>query len=323
MKHKFVIIISVLVLIAAMIFMAKDLFFPKESSLGNIYKYDFDKYAKIDSSHFCYEESKKIIPNTDYIYGIAIDDQDRLYVSGEKEVFIYDAKIGALISQFKTDSSAYCLSIDEKGHLYLGMPEYVEIRDIDGQLLQQWESINDSAIITSIAVNEESVFVADAGNKLVYHYNKKGQLLNTIGEKDTKNGIKGFIIPSSYFDLLLGKYGELWVVNPGYHALENYSPDGRLISSWEKTSMQLEGFSGCCNPSHIAMLSNGSFVTSEKGIERIKIHAPHGEFKCVVAGPDSFVKGTRDLDLAVDSEDRIFVADHEKGEIRIFKGLRP
>ena len=301
--------------------MAKDLFYPKESTVGNIYKYDFEKYSKIDSALFCYEEAGKIKPETEYIYGIAIDNQDRLYVSGEKEIFIYNTKNNSLLNSFKIDSSAYCLSIDENGDLYLGMPEYIEVWNSSFEKISQWESINDSAIITSIAVDENAVYVADAGNKIVYNYNKKGEFINTIGAKDTLNGISGFIIPSAYFDLLIGNHVELWVVNPGYHRFENYSPDGRIISSWEKTSMQLDGFSGCCNPSHIAMLSDGSFITSEKGLERIKIHHPNGELKCVVAGPDSFVKGTRDLDLAVDSEDRIFVADHVKGMIRIFEKI--
>ena len=83
--------------------------------------------------------------------------------------------------------------------------------------------------------------------------------------------------------------------------------------------MQLDGFSGCCNPSHIAMLSNGSFVTSEKGIERVKVHLPSGDFKCVVAGPKQFEPGTVGLDLAVDSGDRIYVLDPKKKEVIIYE----
>ena len=100
--------------------------------------------------------------------------------------------------------------------------------------------------------------------------------------------------------------------------LTDYNKYGEMVSSWKRTSMQLDGFSGCCNPSHIAMLSNGSFVTSEKGIERVKIHLPSGEFSCVVASPDQFEPETRGLDLAVDSEDRIFVLDPKKKLVRIY-----
>ena len=67
------------------------------------------------------------------------------------------------------------------------------------------------------------------------------------------------------------------------------------------------------------MLSDGSFVTSEKGIERVKIHLPSGDFECLVAGSDEFTEGTVDLDLAVDSEDRVIIMDPKKGQVRIFK----
>ncbi|NJO93063.1 MAG: hypothetical protein HC831_31980 [Chloroflexia bacterium] len=80
----------------------------------------------------------------------------------------------------------------------------------------------------------------------------------------------------------------------------------------------MDGFSGCCNPSHAALLSDGSFVTAEKGLERVKIHNANGDLKCVVAKPNQFIEGTVGLDLAVDSKDRIFILDPEKKMIRIF-----
>ncbi len=82
--------------------------------------------------------------------------------------------------------------------------------------------------------------------------------------------------------------------------------------------MGLDGFSGCCNPSNFVILPNGSFVTSEKGIIRVKIHNPAGEFETVVATPNQFEKGTTGLDLAVDSDGRILVLDPKKGMVRIF-----
>ena len=146
----------------------------------------------------------------------------------------------------------------------------------------------------------------------------KGELLNEIGRKDSVVGIQGFIIPSPFFDIAIGRDGELWAVNSGRHQFEAYNHDGRLISSWKKTSMQLDGFSGCCNPSHIVILPDGSFCTSEKGIVRIKIHDPSGKFKSVVATPDQFDKGTTGLDLAIDSDGRIIVLDPKRNQVRIF-----
>ena len=82
--------------------------------------------------------------------------------------------------------------------------------------------------------------------------------------------------------------------------------------------MAIDGFCGCCNPSNVAFLSDGSVVTSEKGIERIKMYSPEGDFKCVVATPASCNEGTKGLDLVVDAEDRILVLDPERRQVRIF-----
>ena len=81
----------------------------------------------------------------------------------------------------------------------------------------------------------------------------------------------------------------------------------------------MEGFCGCCNPSNFAMIYDSLFVTSEKGIERVKIYNADGTFRCVVAGPDQFEAGTKGLDLAVDKNNRILVLDPVKKLIRIFE----
>ena len=82
--------------------------------------------------------------------------------------------------------------------------------------------------------------------------------------------------------------------------------------------MEIEGFCGCCNPSHFAILEDGSFVTSEKGIPRVKIYDRLGRLASVVAGSDRFDEGTVGLDLALDSAQRILVLDPARRAVRIF-----
>jgi hypothetical protein len=50
--------------------------------------------------------------------------------------------------------------------------------------------------------------------------------------------------------------------------------------------MDLASFCGCCNPTHIAFRSDGSVVTAEKGINRVKVYAPDNTLVGVVASPD-------------------------------------
>lgn len=317
MKQKIIISFSLILLLIVVYLMWKDFYTNKNRNQENPFEYNIDNLKTIDPELITYKEITQINPDIEDLIAIAVDYNDNIYVTGKNKVMIY--KDDNLVSSFNIDSTAYSININANGDIFLGMLDHVEIFDQKGNLKARWKAVNHNSVITSIATNDESVFIADAGNKVVYHYNFEGKLVNKIGEKDTLKGSPGFIIPSPYFDLLIGNHGELWVVNPGRHALENYTADGNLISSWERRSMQLEGFSGCCNPSNIAMLSDGSFVTCEKGIERVKIHTPTGDFKTVVASPNMFEEGTKGLDLAVDSEDRIYVLDPVKKLIRIFE----
>ena len=251
------------------------------------------------------------------IHGIAVDKNDRICVCGETGVEIFNSQ-GKKEAGFPLSGTATCIHVDEKGLIYLGMQDHLEIYDMTGKQVAKWKSWGEKTVITSIATMSGEVYLADAGNRVVLRCDRSGNLLKKIGEKDPARGIPGFVVPSPYFDLGIGNMGELWVVNPGRHLFEKYDPDGNISATWGISSMSMEGFCGCCNPSNFAMFRDGSFVTSEKAIERIKVYGPGGEFKYVVAGPESFIEGTKGIDLAVDSKDRIIVLDPEKKQVRIF-----
>ncbi len=320
MKKKLTIGFSVFLILAVLILMSYDLFLGTEGKKENPYEYDLTELKKVDKSKICYSEIQKIKPEADKLYGIAIDTDDNIYITTSNTVLRYNQNY-ELNQTIKTSDKARCITVGPDGKIYLGMKNYLEVWDRSGNLISRWDTINNVATITSIAVNETSVFIADAGNKVVQHFDLNGKFINSFGKKDKEKGIPGLFIPSPYFDVLFGRDGELWAINTGRHSFEAYDFEGNLKSSWTRTSMKLDGFSGCCNPSHVAILSDGSFVTSEKGIERVKIHEPSGDFKCVVAGPDQFTEGTRGLDLAVNTKDQIFVLDPKKGIVRVFEKL--
>jgi hypothetical protein len=197
--------------------------------------------------------------------------------------------------------------------------------------MAKWESLGERALLTGLAVKDDDVFVADAGNRIVLHYDSEGTLINKIGEKDERRNIPGFFIPTPYFDLTIAPDGLLRVVNPGNHKIEAYTYDGDLELSWGKFSGTIEGFCGCCNPVSIAILPDESFVTVEKGLIRAKIYDPYGQFVGVVAGPDELgVAGPVKIcqfpeqcqcggfDVAVDAKGRIFVLDTIKNVVRVF-----
>jgi DNA-binding beta-propeller fold protein YncE len=262
--------------------------------------------------------NKQIPVNMQKITGIAIGPGEELYVSGDNLYLRLDQD-GNISTTVKSGQTAMCLSIDQNKDVYLGMTDHVQVFNQDGILKDRWQSPGEKSLITSISVTSHHVYVADAGNFIVWQYDKMGELIKRIGEKDKSKDIPGFIIPSPYFDLAVDPDGFLWVANPGRLSLENYSKDGNIRSSWGTPGMKIEEFCGCCNPSHFTIFEDGSFVTSEKGIARVKVYNRLGQLTSVVAGPDQFTEGTVGLDLAVDSKNRIYVLDPTRKMVRIFE----
>ena len=317
MKQKIIIISAIALLLLLVAFMVKDFYFSKPDN-SNPYKFELDNLRTGDTAKAAYTETIHFKTSIEEMHGIATDIPGNIYVAGKDAVEIFDSA-GKSIYKVKISRTADCISVDGNGYILLGVQDHLEVWRRDGQQVARWDSFGPDAVITSIAAHANDVFIADAGQKVVYHYDKTEHLLNKIGLKDPATGVPGFILPSAYFDLAISKKGNLWVVNPGRHSFEKYDFDGKLLSSWGKASMAMEGFCGCCNPSNFAMIYDSLFVTSEKGIERVKIYNADGTFRCVVAGPDQFEAGTKGLDLAVDKNNRILVLDPVKKLIRIFE----
>ena len=272
----------------------------RRAELGDSFTYSMDEYRKVDPALIKYKEVESIFPDLGKLSALTVAPDDQLVVGGEKGI------TGFLNSGIPT-----CLAVDEEGVVYAGMGNHVMAA------FKHWKSPGPKAYLTSIAVDAEFVFVADAGSRCIWRYRKEG------GEPLKIESERKFYIPSPFFDLDIGNDGSLWVVNPGYHAFENIRWDGTFISSWKKSSFHIDGFSGCCNPSHFALLPDGGFVTVEKGLVRVKIHNPDGSLRCVVATPDQFDDGVTGLDVAVDTAGRIYVLDPARNRVRVFEEKKP
>ena len=283
----------------------------------NPFAYDIQDYETSGAELVRYSEVGKIPIPSPVVSGVSLGADDRVYVSGDSSVFVFDKDETPLFS-FLTEMPVRCLAAGENHVLYLGMGDHVEVFDQKGQRLARWESLGEKAIVTSIAIAEDYAFVADAGNKIVWKFDKSGSKRQRIGDKNEAKDIPGFVIPSPYFDVAVDSDGFLWVANTGRHSLENYTLDGQFRTSWGEFGMEIQGFCGCCNPTHFALLEDDSFVTSEKGIARVKIYNRIGNLVSVVAPASLFIEGTVGLDLAVDSAQRIYVLDPMQKAVCIF-----
>jgi hypothetical protein len=289
----------------------------RRTELGHSFDYSLDDYRKVDPALIQYRELEPLIPSLTNLTALAISEEGLLYVGGANGIQIIGGKTIPL------PGMPTCLAVDEDGTLFVGMQNHVRVISKDGTTAD-WDPPAEKAYLTSMAADISYVYVADAGSRRVWRYAKGGggEPLE-IGEKDAVHGVRGFNVPSPFFDLAISRAdGSIWVVNPGFHALENFRPDGLPLSHWEVTGMTVEGFSGCCNPAHFALLPDGGFVTAEKGLPRVKIHAVDGSLRCVVAAPDQFDDDASGLDIAAGVDGKIYVLDPGRGQVRIFEEIK-
>lgn len=287
-------------------------------NIENPYEYNVDEFRKVDPSLVLYLETQDFPVNASDLKGIAVADSQLVVVAGNL-LLKYDFN-GKELSRRQIVDTAYCVTVDHYHQVWIGLRHNVVMYDPEGTLIKRWNSFGNRSVITSLAISGENVYVADAGNRVVYHCNSNGQIMARIGEKDEAKGVPGYIIPSPYFPLALDDSNFLWVVNPGLHSFENYNADGSLRTSWGKASFKIDGFTGCCNPAYFAITDDNSFVTSEKGMPRIKLYDQHGVFKGVVAPPDAFDRNsTTAAPIAIDARQRVVALDIDRKQVRIFE----
>ncbi|MCP4312320.1 MAG: hypothetical protein GY790_13730 [Bacteroidetes bacterium] len=283
---------------------------------SNPYALEVEHLKKVDPELISHRETK--ILSLGSLEGSAVVyAEGKLFVVGDSSL-VKMLPDGSAVEQFPVDPHPLSLLVEEQ-EIYVAYKNYVAQYDRDMKLVKRWDSMGDRAVVTNLAGNGEQVYVADAGNRQVIIYSRDGEVQGVIEGKAETDAGHGFIVPSANFDLVVNSFGELWVVNPGKHALENYSDDGRMRGFWENASFDINGFTGCCNPARITALDDGSFVTSEKGLVRIKIHDQSGQLKSVVAAPDLFKEEGKAPDVCADESGVVYALDFDRNVIRIFE----
>jgi len=324
MKQKFIIGLSVLLLLLAVFLIARDLFRNSPSFITTDCCGEDGALKEFDPSLIGFTKIKVIATGLNNLSGITTNNNGQIFVCGNEQVVAYDTS-GNKTAEFATDTMANCIAF-KNDIIYIGTGAYITEYNKNGDLIDKWKPFKSDGYLTSLAPGDDFIYAADAMSKRILKYSYNGELEMTFGKKDSLTGAPGFVIPSLYFDVAYGGFNDLWLVNPGWLRLENYSTSGSLRSSWGKASFENSGFTGCCNPVHMALLPDGSFVTYEKGIDKIKLFDQAGQFQCMVAGAGSFREnadfqlGNNNLvkDITTDSRGFIYILD-AYNEINIFK----
>ncbi|MCG3196671.1 MAG: hypothetical protein GHCLOJNM_01147 [bacterium] len=265
---------------------------------------------------------------------LALDSQDRLLLAGDGGVALLGPG-GVPLKTFAEGSPATSAAVDEEGLVYVGRRTRIEVFDPNGKPVASWgrEGKGDGELryVTDITVVGLVAYVADAGNRRVTRFAVDGDYISDL---------RGFNLPSAYFDCVLDPEGNLLVANTAEHRIETYGSDGEKQGEWGKYGFAPDGFCGCCNPTHIAVFPDGKVATSEKGVPRIKVHDSKGTLLAYLSPEDLGLRASqKDLDpvsespegplpchdgwpgmpMAVDSMGRLVVSLPDRGEICYFE----
>ena len=281
-------------------------------------EYNIEAFEDLDKIETNYVEKEPIALDLVEPRAMAVV-AGKLYVAGNNTVAIYGEN-GERTAEYAFEGVPTSIGADPDGTIFVGLKNKICVLDANGVKQTEWTEFTPRSYITAIATSGPDVFVADAGKRVVMRLDRNGKVQTEIGKKDLDRDVPGLEAPSPYLDLALNADGDLWVVNPGKLGLEQYRSDGSIVTSWYRpTVLELDGFPGCCNPTHIAFTSKGDLITSEKGLVRLKkFEVTSGEFNGLVVGSALFPKEQSVRDIAVDSRDRILVLDAKQKSVRIF-----
>lgn len=294
--------------------------------IGANFTYDVSEYQKTDPALRKCTEVLRFPSGMERPGNLAVAN-DMILVSGDEGVRAY-SMTGELRQVIRLDRPVHAVAVRGM-EILAGQDGRIVVLDQAGAERAFWDDFPEDFLPTSIEVAGEDVFVADAGNRVVRRLDAEGRTLAVIGGKDPERGVPGFKVPSPYFCVRMGEDGLLRVTNPGEHRVEAYTVDGDFELGWGGMSFGIEGFCGCCNPVSFAVFPDGSFVTAEKGLPRVKLYDARGGFAGVVAGPEDFPEyleqanaGARSVSgagiyVAVDRDGRIVVLDVIGGEVRV------
>jgi hypothetical protein len=330
-----VVVVVIAVAVGAYALMQIDTWGARDSQVSERFQLDLTAQIAIDPRLIGYVEQAQHDLSLAEPHALAVGPGNSIYIGGQDAVEWMKAT-GEPLGSFSLDQPADCLAIAGDlsalpGQIYVGSGRHVLVFDSSGELVSRWPELSESSRLTAIALVSKEIFVADAGQRVVWRFNADGQLLGKIGDTDPNRQMPQFVMPSPYFDLVAGDDEQVCIVNPGMRRIEAYSYDGELQSFWGQDGSSISDFFGCCNPAHLARLPDGRFVTSEKGIPRIKVYTRGGEFEAVVAGPEELgvsaaalgdARGNqaeRVFDIAVGEQGEIFVLDARDRCVRVFR----
>jgi hypothetical protein len=256
------------------------------------------------------------LPFRNSLVDVATGPGDSIYALGDGEVRVFDSG-GTLVKSWKAAEAAACAAAGADGRVFVAAGDRVDVFDPAGARLGGFgiKGNGRAAVISGIKVSGRELLVADAAARLIRRFGMDGKELGDIGSR-AKAG--AFILPNRSLDFDVDTKGTIVAGDTGRHQVTLWSLDGSPLGSFGRFGMtKAEDFVGCCNPVNVAFAPDGSIVTGEKMVARVKVYEAGGKLLAVI-GPENFDPACTSIPLAVDSKGRIVAADPVRRVVKVF-----
>jgi sugar lactone lactonase YvrE len=250
----------------------------------------------------------------DALRGLAIGAKDQVYAVGDCDLKVFLPE-GKWLRGWPTERPGYSVAVRASGTVYVGQAGQVQIFDPTGKLLDTWRDADRLGLVTAIGFAGADVLLADAKERCIRRYDGAGKHRSDIGKGA---GRRGFFIPNGHLDYAVDAENVIHAPNPGKHRVERYSLSGKLLGRFGRfDGRDPAGFSGCCNPTNIALTPEGLIVVTVKAEPGVKVYNAEGKLLAVISA-DEFDPRCKNMDVAVDSQGRIYVIDTARLHIGVY-----
>jgi hypothetical protein len=249
--------------------------------------------------------------------GLTVGPGDSVFVLGDDEVRAIDPS-GTVSRAWSVAKDATCIGVAADGRVAVGARGRVDVFDAAGARVGGFTcgATDKPSAVTAVRLVGDEVLVADAAARVIRRYDRGGRELGLIGAL-SKTG--GFMLPNRSLDFDVDAAGTVYAADAGRHRVSSWTLDGAPIASFGKFGMaKLEDFVGCCNPVNVAVAADGSVVTAEKAISRVKVFGADRSLLAVI-GPEHFDPTLVHIHVAVDSSGRILAADPVRRTVAVFQ----
>ena len=219
------------------------------------------------------------------VRGIAVAARGKIAVAADNSVLIFHPD-GKLAREITAPQPVRATGFDARGQLFAAFKDQVAAVTERGEITLLGEPFGgrESAVTSLAFADGGDIYAADSGERTVWRLDAAGKVLGKIQPPEN-----AFAAPRAFFPIAWHG-GHLIVADPGRHEIQTYTPDGRLVAKWGERSRDIGGFAGCCNPVSFAMLADGTIVTAERGLPRVKAFSAAGKFRRMLAGPEDFAE---------------------------------